>query len=132
MKELETPYGKLYIEDLEYDRHKPSQREEEDRIKIFDSNENYLDYFDVDSIIYDAHAKGIKPAELLANYKKIIIDCKNPEELFDVLGINYELITKNRQEVVNYFLSYSTENFDIENNEWINKIGDYYVVVSET
>ena len=51
MKEIKTKFGTIYIEEWEFDRHKPWQREEEDRIKIFDSNENYLDHFSADSIV---------------------------------------------------------------------------------
>ena len=117
MREIKTKFGKLYIEDLEYDRHKPWMREEEDRIKLYDSKFKYFDYF----IVTDTFTK-----EEYENYIDSIQKSPNIEWLLDLLGINYELVTKNKKEVQDYL-----DDDDIENNEWVNIIGDYYIIIAE-
>ena len=128
MKQINTKFGTLYIEEWEFDHHKPWQREEEDRVKIFDSNERYLDYFSADSIEENAGYDNITPQELLDKYASELAMIETIEEFLDELGIEYDLITKDRVEVVNYFVD---DDSDIEENEWVNKIGDYYIVVSD-
>lgn len=117
MREIKTKFGKLYIEDLEYDRHKPWMREEEDRIKLYDSKFKYFDYF----IVTDTFTK-----EEYENYIRSIQTSPNIEWLLDLLGINYELVTKNKKEAQDYL-----DDNDIENNEWVNIIGDYYIIIAE-
>ena len=132
MKEIKTKFGTIYIEEWEFDHHKPWQREEEDRVKIFDSNENYLDHFSADSIEENAGYNNITPQELLDKYASDFANIETIEEFLDELGIEYDLITKDRAEVVNYLLDFNVDDdSDIEENEWVNKIGDYYIVVSE-
>lgn len=132
MKQINTKFGTIYIEEWEFDRHKPWQREEEDRVKIFDSNEHYLDYFSADSIEENAGYDNITPQELLDKYASDFANIETIEEFLDELGIEYDLITKDRVEVVNYLLDFNVDDDrDIEENEWVNKIGDYYIVVSE-
>lgn len=132
MKQINTKFGTLYIEEWEFDHHKPWQREEKDKVKIFDSNERYLDYFSADSIEENAEYDNITPQELLDKYASDFANIETIEEFLDELGIEYDLITKDRVEVVNYLLDFNVDDDrDIEENEWVNKIGDYYIVVSE-
>lgn len=132
MKQINTKFGTIYIEEWEFDHHKPWQREEKDRVKIFDSNERYLDYFSADSIEENAEYDNITPQELLDKYASDFANIETIEEFLDELGIEYDLITKDRVEVVNYLLDFNVDDdSDIEENEWVNKIGDYYIVVSE-
>lgn len=132
MKQINTKFGTIYIEEWEFDHHKPWQREEKDKVKIFDSNERYLDYFSADSIEENAEYDNITPQELLDKYASDFANIETIEEFLDELGIEYDLITKDRVEVVNYLLDFNVDDDrDIEENEWVNKIGDYYIVVSE-
>lgn len=117
MKEIETKFGKLYIEDFEYDRHKPWIREEEDRIKLYDSKGRYFDYFPMTETVTKEEYSG---------YINFIETSPNIEYLLDGLGINYELVTKDKKEVQDFM-----KDEDIENNEWVNIIGDYYIVIAE-
>ena len=132
MKQINTKFGTIYIEEWEFDHHKPWQREEKDKVKIFDSNERYLDYFSADSIEENAGYDNITPQELLDKYASDFANIETIEEFLDELGIEYDLITKDRVEVVNYLLDFNVDDdIDIEENKWVNKIGDYYIVVSE-
>ena len=91
MKQINTKFETIYIEEWEFDRHKPWQREEEDRVKIFDSNERYLDYFSADSIEENAGYDNITPQELLDKYASDFANMETIEEFLDELGIEYEL-----------------------------------------
>lgn len=117
MKEIKTKFGKLYIEDFEYDRHDPWMREEEDRIKLYDSKGRYFDYFPMTETVTKEEYDG---------YIEFLGTSPNIECLLDDLGINYELVTKDKKEVQDFM-----KDEDIENNEWVNIIGDYYIVIAE-
>ena len=132
MKQINTKFGILYIEEWEFDHHKPWQREEEDRVKIFDSNKNYLDYFSVESIEESAEFEGITPQDVLNELINQMEDFDTIHGLLDWLGLNDDLITTDRVVVENYLHYFDMDDdSDIEENEWVNKIGDYYIVVSE-
>lgn len=88
MKEIKTKFGKLYIEDFEYDRHKPWIREEEDRIKLYDSKGRYFDYFPMTETVTKEEYSG---------YINFIETSPNIKYLLDGLGINYELVTKDKK-----------------------------------
>lgn len=126
MKEIKTKFGTIYIEEGAFDHHKPWQREEEDKVKIFDSNKRYLDYFSVDTLEENASFYDIKPQELLDRYANLFAHIKNIKRFLEILLINYDFITKDRSEVIKYL-----RDFNIEENERVNKIGDYYIVISE-
>ena len=132
MKQINTKFGTLYIEEWEFDRHKPWQREEEDRVKIFDSNKNYLDYLSAESVEESAEYDNITPQECLDRFANNLASIETIEELLDWFGLNDDLITTDRVVVENYLHYFDMDDdSDIEENEWVNKIGDYYIVVSD-
>ena len=135
MKQINTKFGTIYIEEWEFDHHKPWQREEEDRVKIFDSNERYLDHFSADSIEENAGYDNITPQELLDKYASDFANMETIEEFLDELGINYEFVGT-KDETIAYLhneLNWDlpSEDYNPLDNEWVNKIGDYYIVVSD-
>lgn len=137
MKQIDTKCGTLYIEEWEFDRHKPWQREEEDRIKIFDSNERYLDYLSAELVEENAEYEHITPQELLDQHANKLASASTIEDLLDMLDVEYDFITTSIEALIIYFEeahdcdSEPPTKEEILNNEWVNKIGDYYIVVSE-
>ena len=135
MKAIETKFGTIYIEEWAYDRHIPALREEEDRVKIFDSNENYLDYLSAELVEENAEYEHITPQELLDNHASKLANAKTIEDLLDMLDVEYEFVGP-KEETIAYLhneLNWDLprEDYNPLDNEWINKIGDYYIVVSE-
>ena len=135
MRAIKTKFGTIYIEEWEFDHHKPWQREEEDRVKIFDSNENYLDYFSAELLEENAEDEGITPQELLDNHASMLINAKTIEDLLDMLDLDYEFVGT-KDETIAYLhdeLNWDLprEDYNPLDNEWINKIGDYYIVVCD-
>ena len=92
MKQINTKFGTLYIEEWEFDRHKPWQREEEDRVKIFDSNENYIDHLSAELVEENAEYEHITPQELLDKHASKLANAKTIEDLLDMLDVDYEFV----------------------------------------
>lgn len=113
--------GNFFIENFD-------EREEEDRVKIYDSDENYLDYLPLEE--YDTPIE-----EQYNNYVEMLESFKTIEELMDWLVCDYEFIG-DKEEMINYLhdeLNWElpSEDYDPLKNEWINRIGDVYILISE-
>lgn len=102
--------GNFFIENFD-------EREEQDRVKIYDSDENYLDYLPLkedDTPIEEQYNNYI---EMLENFKTV-------EEMLDWLVTNYGFIG-NLEELEN------SEWSDVIGTEWMNRIGDTYIAISD-
>ena len=125
MRKINNNYlGTFYIEELE-------NREEQDRVKLYDSDEKYLDYlplesYDIDDPTFEEQYDGY--VEMLESFETI-------EEPLDWLVCDYEFFsTKDAtiqylHEELNWDLP--SKNYNPLDNEWVNRIGDIYIVVSE-
>ena len=114
--------GNFFIENFD-------EREEEDRVKIYDSDENYLDYLPLDQI--DVNDTPIE--EQYNNYIEVLEGFKTIEEMLDWLVCDCEFIGK-KSEAIKYVLTewnLPDEETDPLDNEWVNRIGDTYIIVSE-
>lgn len=111
--------GKFYIENFD-------EREEKDRVKIYDSDENYLNYLPLkedDTPIEEQYNNYI---EMLENFKTV-------EELLDWLVCSYDFIG-NRSEAIKYVLTewnLPDDECDPLDSEWVNRIGDVYIIITE-
>ena len=114
--------GNFFIENFD-------KREEQDRIKIYDSDKNYLDYLPLDQIDVD----DTPIEEQYNNYIEMLEGFKTIEELLDWLVCDCEFIGK-KSEAIKYVLTewnLPDEETDPLDNEWVNRIGDTYIIVSE-
>lgn len=116
--------GNFFIENFD-------EREEQDRVKIYDSDENYLDYLPLDQI--DVNDTPIE--EQYNNYIEMLESFKTIEEMMVWLVCDYEFIG-NKNQTIEYLhkeLNWDlpNENYNPLDNEWVNRIGDIYIVVSE-
>ena len=114
--------GNFFIENFD-------EREEQDRIKIYDSNKNYLDYLPLDQIDVD----DTPIEEQYNNYIEMLESFKTIEEMMDWLVCDCEFIGK-KSEAIKYVLTewnLPDEETDPLDNEWVNRIGDTYIIVSE-
>ena len=116
--------GNFFIENFD-------EREEQDRVKIYDSDENYLDYLPLDQI--DVNDTPIE--EQYNNYIEMLENFKTIEEMLDWLVCDCEFIG-NKDQTIEYL--HEELNWDLPSkdynpldNEWVNRIGDIYIVVSE-
>ena len=118
MKQLNTKWGPLYIEDYEFDRHKPYDREEGDRIKLFDSDHRYLDYYNADMTReeYDDICDGIEKSETLDNFLYEMQFNGTLQEVKDWIAKTFEddieIVDENGKPI----------------NEYVNRIGETYII----
>lgn len=147
MKEIKTKFGVIYIEDLEYDHHCPAMREEEDRIKIFDSDERYMDYWDMDMLYGEVEVTGKTLEEV---YQEIIhryeeadnLDAICPDIRFQTTDLEKFVLFA---EVDGYLEVRESHIIDtmfspngketllgyIKDHEYVNKIGDTYLLIEQ-
>ena len=116
--------GNFFIENFD-------EREEKDRVKIYDSDENYLDYLPLDQIDVD----DTPIEEQYNNYIEMLENFKTIEEMLDWLVCDCEFIG-NKDQTIEYL--HKELNWDLPSkdynpldNEWVNRIGNIYIVVSE-
>ena len=115
--------GDFYIEEL-------NNREVQDRVKLFDSDFKYLDYLplercdDTDPTFEEQYDEYIKVLEefktVPALMDWLVYDC-------DFIGSQDETIEFLHKEL-NWELP--SEEYNPLDNEWVNRIGDVYIVVS--
>lgn len=114
--------GEIYVEDFD-------TREEEDRVKFYDSDGKYLDYLlldidgDGDTDIYERNYNG---------FINTVASKASIEGLLDYFVCDYELVGT-KDEVSKYFhdeFNFNI-NYDITDNEYVVRIGDVYIVLSE-
>lgn len=113
--------GNFFIENFD-------EREEEDRVKIYDSDENYLDYLPLEE-------DDTPIEEQYNNYVEMLEQFKTIEEMIDWLVCDCEFIG-NKDRTIEYL--HKELNWDLPgkdynplDNEWVNRIGDTYIVVSD-
>ena len=125
MRKINNNYlGTFYIEELE-------NREEQDRVKLYDSDEKYLEYLPIGR--YDD--TDPTEEEQYRGYIEMLESFKNVLYLMDWLVCRCEFIGDKDQtikylhEELNWELP--SEDYNPLDNEWDNRIGDTYIVVSE-
>ena len=131
LQEIKTKFGSIYIEQL-------GEQEEEERIKIYDSNKNYL-YYTETSWLEEAAEDGETTTEsIFRDWCLSIADYETIELLFYMVGLEYDIITTDWREAAEFlFNPYENPEYEehseqeLLENEWVNKIGKYYIVIKE-
>lgn len=114
--------GKFYIEDF-------NTREEEDRIKFYDSDGKYFDYLPLD---IDGDGDADVYERNYNNFINTIATRTSIKNLLDYFVCDYELIGT-KDEVSKYFrneLNFD-DDYDFTDNEYVVRIGNVYIVLSE-
>lgn len=123
MKEITLKFGgTIYMEWY-------GEQEEEDRIKVFDSDKEYLDYFSVENLEEKASVcKDLSIQDLLDVYAYQMARKESIEALLDYLGVEWRAIYPNKAALIE---ATDRDVHEIDEDEWINHIGKYYVEVEE-
>lgn len=111
--------GNFFIENFD-------EREEKDRVKIYDSDENYLDYLPIKE-------DETPIEEQYNNYIEMLEQFTTVEELMDWLVCDYKFIG-NKSEAIKYVLTewnLPDDECDPLDSEWVNRIGDTYIIITE-
>lgn len=121
MKEITLQFGgTIFIEEF-------NDRAEEDRIKIYDSDGEYLTYVSVDWL--ESYGVNVGGAVSVLEY---LTDKAAEEEsvlgLLNAFGVLWKAIFCSKEQAAES-LNISAQ--EIDENEWINRIGQYYIVMPE-
>lgn len=123
MRKINNNYlGNFYIEELE-------NREEKNRVKLFDSNGHYLDYLPLER--YDINEPTFE--EQYDSYIDILEHFETVQELMDWLVCSCDFIG-NKSETIKYVLTewnLPDDECNPLDSEWVNRIGDVYIIISE-
>lgn len=137
MIELKTKIGSLYCEN-------PNGREEETRLKIYDSKERYFDYFTIESIL-DTYSTI---EEFIEDMKKSLAELSSAEKILDYFGVDAWSASVEWTDLLEDMYGgdgfeyksgkiYNTKDCSeitletILDNEYVNIIGDTYIFVCE-
>ena len=106
---LKTNFGTIYIEEFD-------ARDEEDRVKIYDSNNNYLDYIYTESEEdYNARVQDIQGLETL-------------EDLLEYLMLDNYTLGKDYEDFLDDFQGLDITIEEMQSNEYFNKIEDTLIL----
>ena len=129
LHQIQTNLGFIYVEPL------VGTREEEDRVKIFDSDTNYIDYIPVETLLMSAAEQSITVEEEYAIRLKAFREAETIKDLMDLISQNWISIVDNPFELEDKLdIKYTDEKralHEILNNDCVNKVGQYYILMEE-
>lgn len=139
--EQQTGITTIHVKSINADIYLDKWHEYADKIRMYDSNEEYLGYYEPDSVIRNAEEQGITEQQYLDNEAERFSNMVNLNELLNNVGIySYTIArTDNLSPIIEDFAgSYDEDNPLIEmsreeqiawlkTNETINFIGDYII-----
>lgn len=121
MKEITLQFGgAIFIEDFD-------NRAEKDRIKLYDSDGEYLTYLSVDWL----ESCGVNVGGAVSVLELLVADAAEEETvlgLLNLFAVSWEAIARSKEQVAE-LLNISAQ--EIDENEWVNRIGQYYIVMPE-
>ena len=128
LREIKTPVGTIYIENFFF-------REEEDRVKLYDSDKRYLDYFTTESIFETAKVKNCSHIVLIEEYIKNMEKKSTIAELLDYISLSWDEYSVDWEVIADSLVERTEHQInsvgELLENEWVNKIGDYYILITE-
>jgi hypothetical protein len=116
---VKTKFGEISIETLMY------PRSEAERIKIYDSDGRYLDYFTIEELYHSACEMETTIEEEYAARLRAFREEDNFETLVHLLINDYV------RAVDNPYVLERELNIEIANNDYINRIGKHYILMRE-
>lgn len=127
LNKIKTKYGTIYIESLN------GNREKQDRIKIFDSDKKYIDYFSIETLENYARERGITIEEEYAGMVWVFKKITKLYELLHYISKNIINWTDNPLEFAALLNADGvTEIYsNVVNNDFVNRIGDIYTLSRE-
>ena len=129
LHQIKTKFGFIYIEPL------VGTREEEDRVKIFDSDTNYIDYIPVETLLTSAAEQSITVEEEYSIRLRAFREAEAIEDLMNLISQNWISIVTNPFDLEERLdIKYVDEKralHEILNNDYVNQIGQHYILMEE-
>ena len=103
-------------------------QEEEERIKLYDSDHKYLDYFSVERLEDAAKSLRLHIKDILDAYVIKMREKENVQALLDWIGVSWEAIYENAEKASS---GERLPKNELSTNEFVNRIGAYYIAIKE-
>ena len=116
---IKTKFGDMYIQ---------SETSDDNKVRIYDSRQKYMDYIEGETVMDAAKEEGVSVTEMILRFAYKLSCADDVARLVDMV-CDYERITTDWREAANIVGEYSKKG--LFENEWINKIGRYFVVIPE-
>jgi hypothetical protein len=116
---VQTKFGEISVETLMH------PRSEDDRIKIYDSDDRYLDYFSLEELYNSACEMETTIEEEYAARLRAFREEDNFETLVHLLTMDYIKTTDNPFELEREL------NAKITDHDYVNRIGKHYILMKE-
>ena len=133
MKEIITPFGIIYIEELN-----PAKREEEERIKVYDTLGKYIDYhpaefFNNNTYGYNNLCEHYKNVESIHNIfpNNIILATKSWTEMYIYMLANDYFDEEDKQKMSHSILKEDLTDDILISHDYINVVGEFYILIDE-
>lgn len=139
--EQQTGITTIHVKSINADIFLDKWRENADKIRMYDSNEEYLGYYEPDSVVRNAEEQGITEQQYLNNEVERFSNMVNLNELLNNVGIYSYTITRidDLSPIIEDFsgscgednplidMSREEQIAWLKTNETINFIGDYII-----
>ena len=136
-QEAKTKFGTIYV----VSSWRNGELEIDSDVYFQDSNHNFLDKFSQEYISEWAQDEEKTEQEVIDGFIEVIEAFDTIEELLDWFPIDYDLVTQDYDEVEKWLFDETVEGgnivdnieeiINLDENEWINRIGSYYIVIRE-
>ena len=128
LREIKTSIGSIYIENFFF-------REETDRVKVYDSDGKYMDYFTLESIEETAKVNNCSCITMIEEYIKNMRKKSTIEDLLDYISLSWDEYSVDWEKIADILVEKTEHQInsvdELLENEWVNKIGDYYILITE-
>ena len=120
-----TKWGMIYLDDL-------TASCADDKLRIYDSDFEYMNYIEAITVEDYAEENNVSIETAIQKLVSDICSKNTIEELLEFVAEDYEFFTQDIEEVAVYFNCEVDEIRSKEyRNEFVNHIGNYWVVISE-
>lgn len=132
-QEVATKFGKLYVTS----NWRNGELETDSYVYFLDSNHNFLDKFSQDYISEWAKDEEKTEQEVINDFIEVIKTFDDIEALLSWFPIDYEIITQDYHEIEDWLFDEvmeesghsDIEDINLDENECVNRIGNYYIGV---
>lgn len=116
---VDTGFGEIFVR---------TDADSDDKVRIFDSDGEYLDYVESETFIDEAEERGVEFEDVIRDFANELTSKASIYELLNSISLG-SYATKSIKEAVR--ISGCANQKELYRNEMVNKIGPYYVVSME-
>lgn len=123
MRKVETKFGDIYVDNLD------DHTREQGRVKFYDSECKYLDYISDEALSSMAELHNMSVSEYYYQMLDVIKAFAKISDFLDYIGVPY-VATSTDVEFFSDLVGVDKEN--LLDNEWVNKIGKWWILIEES